>query len=329
MNRYLLVLFLVMTFGLTACDRGASEPTTEHAAAPATEPEAEASGPLARTILVTGSTGTQGGAVARELLDRGYNVRGLTRDADSENAKALAALGAIMVEGDYDDTASIAAAMDGVDGVFAVTLFWHGGYDAEVEQGKMLVDEARKADVGHFVLTSVAGADSSSGIPHFESKWEVEQYLHESDLNWTIIRPVEFMDNWGWSLEEFSAGQLLDPRRPETSHQWIAASDIGFFAAEAFDNPDQWIGVTQEIAGDQLTIAELRATLSRVFGSDFEHVQMGWDAFEDETGEEITHMFRWFENDGYSVDIEALRVRYPDLKTAEQFLSELAASTGD
>jgi len=331
-------ILLVLCLGLVACDR--STPELETGPVAQSEPSAEtineaingAEGPdddERATILVTGSTGTQGGAVARELLKRGYSVRGLTRNTESEEARALAALGAEMVQGDYDDVASIASAMDGADGVFAVTLFWHGGYDAEVDQGKMLIDEAIKADIGHFVLTSVAGADDNSGIPHFESKWEVEQYLHDARLNWTIIRPVEFMDNWGWSLETFSQGRLVDPRDPETSHQWIAASDIGFFVAEAFDNPADWIGITQEIAGDQLTLAELQAALASAFGHEFTYVQPSWEEFEAQSGEEIAQMVRWFEDEGYSVDIAALRARYSNLKTVPDFLAELAKRSSD
>ena len=280
-------------------------------------------------ILVTGATGTQGGAVARELLERGYSVRGLTRNPGSKAAQALSDLGATLVQGDFDDPASLAAAMEGVDGVFAVTLFWQVGYDAEVAQGKRLIDEASKVGVEHFVLTSVASADAGTGIPHFESKWEVEQYLHDSDLDWTIVRPVEFMDNWGWSADNFRQGKLIDPRDPESSHQWIAADDIGFFVGEAFDNPEQWIGLTQEIAGDELTLAELQATLSEVYGRQFEYIQPSWADFEAQAGEEVTMMVRWFEDEGYQVDVPALRARYPSLTTAAEFLSELASTPSD
>lgn len=320
-------LAILLALILGACERPAPESIREPA--PEVVSKAAESVPeQSRLVLVTGATGTQGGAVARELLARGYAVRGLTRDPAGESAMALAELGAEMVRGDYDDPASLAAAMEGMDGVFAVTLFWHSGYEGEVEQGKRLVDEAENAGVGHFVLTSVAGADMETGIPHFDSKWEVEQYLHESELDWTIIRPVEFMDNWGWSLDNFKAGKLIDPRAPASSHQWIAAHDIGFFVAEAFDNPDDWIGLTQEIAGDELTIEELRSALSEAFGREVEHVRPTWAEFEAQAGEEIAVMYRWFEDEGYDVDVGALRQRYPQLQTAAGFLSELARTAG-
>ena len=84
-----------------------------------------------------------------------------------------------------------------------------------------------------FIAACDQPADQATGFPHFDSKWEVDQYLHESDLNWTIIRPVEFMDNWNGFAEQFSDGIWVDPRTLDSSHQWIATSDIGFFAAEA------------------------------------------------------------------------------------------------
>jgi len=325
MNRILHSISFILVFGLAACERPAPEAVPERSAEAAQNTvEAVIDEDNKGLILVTGATGTQGGAVARELLKRGYSVRGLTRDPESERAQALAELGATMVQGDFSDPASLAAAMQGVDGVFGVTLFWQYGYDAEVEMGEQLIDAARIAGVDRFVLTSVASADQATGIPHFESKWEVEQYLHNSDLDWTIIRPVEFMENWYYSVDNFRQGRLIDPRDPESSHQWIAASDIGFFVGEAFDNPDQWIGLTQEIAGDELTLAELQAALSDAFGQPFEYIQPGWEEYGARTSEEFALMYEWFENEGYSVDVAALRARYPNLISVAEFLPEMA-----
>lgn len=327
LNRILSAIPCLLAVGLTACEPPPQQAASEHTDLPVAHvtKHIRSARPL---ILVTGATGTQGGAVARELLKRDFEVRGLTRNPDSEASKTLEELGAKMVKGDYDDPASLAAAMDGVYGVFAVTLFWPYGYDAEIRQGVTLIDEAEKAGVQHFVLTSVAGADQETGIPHFDSKWEVEQYLHDSTLDWSIVRPVEFMDNWRWSLDNFRAGKLIDPRDPESKHQWIAARDVGFFVAEAFDNPDEWIGLTQEIAGDELTMEQLREALSKAFGREFEYIQVSWEDYEAQAGDEITRMVRWFEEEGYDVDVAALRARYPGLETVAEYLSDLADSQG-
>src|SRR5262249_61196748 len=91
-----------------------------------------------RTILVSGATGRQGGAVVRALLALGYPVRGLTRNLDSEKARALAALGVTLVKGDLDDPASLRAAVEGAYGVFSVTDFWEHGREGEIPRGSDL-----------------------------------------------------------------------------------------------------------------------------------------------------------------------------------------------
>jgi uncharacterized protein YbjT (DUF2867 family) len=273
-----------------------------------------------RVILVTGATGTQGGAVARELLARGYEVRGLTRNTESNRARAMSDLGVDMVRGDFDDAESLAAAMKGVHGVFAVTNTWEHGYDGEVRHGRQLVDAALEAGVKHFVFTSVASADAGTGIPHFESKGEIEAYLRGSGMEYSVVRPVEFMDNLRYFRDGVLAGSYFDPRDSGKSHQWIAVSDIGFFVGEAFDNPQEWLGKTVEIAGDELTIAELVAALSRASGVDVQYQRVTWSDYEERAGHEMTVMLRWFDDVGYSVDIASLRSRYPGLLTYEQFL---------
>ena len=278
--------------------------------------------PNAKTVLVTGATGTQGGAVAKALLARGYSVRGLTRNPDSGRARAMSELGVSMVKGDFDDAASLAAAMEAAYGVFAVTNFWEHGYETEVSHGKQLVDAAAAAGVEHFVFTSVSGADDYTGIPHFDSKGEIEDYLRESGINYSIVRPVEFMDNIAYDRKQIMTGTYYDPRDSGKSHQWIAASDIGFFVGTAFDNPATWIGKEIDIAGDELTIAEYVDVLSFTMGLNVHHQQISWKSFEEDAGEEMTVMLRWFDEKGYSVDVEALRREYPGLLTFEQFMRD-------
>ena len=292
------------------------------------DPGAGAPADAPRTILVTGATGTQGGAVARELLVRGYSVRALTRDPSKPAAQSLAGRGAEVVRGDFDDAESLAAAMAGVHGVFAVTDFWEHGKDVEIAHGRALILAAERSGVEHFVYTSVAGADQDTGLAHFDSKHEIERMLADSGLDYTVVRPVEFMDNWRYGLEQLRAGRYVNPREPTDRHQWIAASDIGFFVAEAFDHPADWVGRTQAIAGDELSLRELVAVMSDVFGRPVEHVQVSWEEFEQGAGKELTDMYRWFAGAGYDVDIAALRGEYPHLVTVRAYLEGLAAGGG-
>jgi len=145
---------------------------------------------MERLILVCGATGKQGGAVARSLLDRGFRVRALTRDPQKPEAQALAEQGAEVVQGDMEDRSAVDQVLvEGVYGVFSVQNFWETGYDREVQQGKMVADAARAAGVAHFVYSSVGSAHRKTGIPHFESKWEVEEHVREIGLPFTIFRP--------------------------------------------------------------------------------------------------------------------------------------------
>lgn len=285
------------------------------------EPAAEEA--KARIILVTGATGTQGGAVASELLERGYAVRALTRNPDKPAARALAAAGAEVVRGDFEDPKSLLAAMRGAYGVFAVTDYWEHGGAKEAEHGRALVYAAEDSGIAHFVFSSVAGADADTGLAHFETKLAIEQMLNESALAYTVLRPVEFMDNWRNRLDTLRAGIFPDPRDSADMHQWIAASDIGFFVGEAFDHPDDWMGRTEEIAGDEMSIGELLAVMTDVFGRPVQQERVSWADFEAQAGPEVTAMYRWFAAEGYTVNLEALRSRYPNLVSVRDYLLAL------
>jgi len=273
-----------------------------------------------RLILVTGATGQQGGAVARKLLERGFAVRVLTRDTQKPAAKELAGLGAEVVEGDLDDRASIERALEGVRGVFSVQQFAETGVEGEVRQGKALADAAKEAGVEHFVYSSVGSAHKETGIPHFDSKWEVEEHARGIGLPCTVLRPVFFMQNWEWMREPILGGALPQPLDPEKPLQNVAVEDIGAFAALAFENPDQWIGREVDLAGDEMTMTDIAGAFSRVTGREVSYVQTPWDQFEEQMGEEFAVMYRWFDDVGYEADIGALRSEHPGLTSLEDYL---------
>jgi uncharacterized protein YbjT (DUF2867 family) len=275
-----------------------------------------------RVILVTGATGNQGGATVRALLERGYKVRGLTRHPESEKAQALAKLGVTVVKGDLDDPATLAPALAGADGVFSVTDFWEHGYEGEVREGKNLADAAQAAGVKMFVYTSVGGADRAVGVPHFQSKWEIEQHLHTLSMPSTVLRPVSFMENWEHGARAALAlGKLASPLSPTTHLQQISVDDIGRLAAEAFDHPEQWVGKTVEIAGDDRSMTEIAAAFSAATGAKVEYLQIPWPAFEKAAGPEVTAMYKWFEADGYHADVAGLRARYQFMTSFEAYLA--------
>ena len=149
-----------------------------------------------RTILITGVTGNQGGAVAQGLQGAGFNLRGLTRKPDSERAVALARQGIDIVKGDLDDEATLRRALAGAWGVFGVQNAGEVGVEREEAQGKRLATLAREAGVEHYVYTSVGSADKRTGIPHFDNKWRIEETVRGLRFpSHVILRPVFFMEN--------------------------------------------------------------------------------------------------------------------------------------
>ncbi len=273
-----------------------------------------------QTILVTGITGQQGGAVARHLLAAGWKVRGLSRDLTKPSVQGLQTAGVEIVQGDLSDRASLDAALKGVYGVFSVQGFWEQGIEGEMRQGQTLADAAKAAGVQHFVYSSVGGADRNTGIPHFESKWQIEQHIRQLGLPATILRPVEFMENFNWSRPLILNGALVSQGlRPTRKKYWIAVDDIGALAAIAFDDPQKYVGTAVEIAGDALTEQEIAETLSRVIGRPVQLVQPPDDA-NTPMRDEMRIMWRWFDEHGYESDISALRAVYPQLQTLETWL---------
>src|SRR6202023_1594489 len=128
-----------------------------------------------RTILITGVTGNQGGAVAQALQGSGFYLRGLTRKPDSERAATLARQGVDIVKGDLDDEATLRPALAGAWGVFGVQNAGEASVEREEAQGKRLATLAREAGVEHYVYTSVGSAHKRTGIPHFDNKWRIEE----------------------------------------------------------------------------------------------------------------------------------------------------------
>src|SRR6201988_5202024 len=128
------------------------------------------------TVVVTGATGQQGGAVVKNLLERGPEVRPVTRTTDSEKARVLANAGVTLVRASLEDTAALTKALEGATSLFAMTTPFEGGAKAERRQGISAADAAKAAGV-HLVFTSVGSADRHTGVPHFDSKYEVEKHI--------------------------------------------------------------------------------------------------------------------------------------------------------
>jgi len=258
------------------------------------------------------------------MLPRGWKLRALTFKAQGAAVQSLADQGIEVVKGNMEDPGSLEPAMRGVYGVYSVQDFWSVGARREVQQGKNVADAAKKAGVEHFVYSSVGGAERNSGIDHWESKWEVENYIRKLGLPATMIRPAAFMENYYIDQVEIGIlkGKLMDPIRGDKPYQTIASNDIGAFVALAFERPKEFVKTELEIAGSELTNVEAAQVFSRVLGKPVKFQKLPMPMVRLFLGKEFYQMFRWFNEAGFKADIPGLRRRYPEvhLHTLEEWL---------
>ena len=266
-------------------------------------------------ILVTGATGRQGGSVVRHLAADGWRLAALVRNPDSLAARSLAERGVELRQGDLNDPASLDRALAGASGVYSVQS-WADGIEAEIRQGTNLAEAASRAAVEHFVYSSVGGAERATGVPHFESKWRIEERIRDLDLPYTVWRPVYFMENLLGQRDAIRAGHLAPPIAPDVPLQFIAVEDIGAFVAMSFRSPGVWLGKCTEIATDELTFTQIAAALSNVVQR-----EVVLDPLKRPAEPERRIMVEWFEREGYHADIARMRQLIPEITDLETWAS--------
>ena len=258
-----------------------------------------------RTILITGVTGHQGGAVARALQNSPFRLRGLTRKPESEPAAALARRGVDVVTGDLDDEATLRRALAGAWGVFGVQNAWEAGVEGEEAQGKRLATLAREAGVEHYVYTSVGSAHTRTGIPHFDSKWRIEETVRSLRFpSHVILRPVFFMENL-LAPSSLQGDTLSVALGPATKVQMIAVDDIGWFGARAFTHAAASGIVRSSPARSISRRFRAAAVLAKALGRPIAFAQTPIEQVR-QYSEDLALMLDWFERVGYSADIAGL-----------------------
>ena len=261
-------------------------------------------------MLVTGATGLHGGGVAEALLAAGHRVRALTRDRSGRRAGWLAELGAELVLGDLLVADSLLGAMRDVRTVYAVTTPFGAGSQSEVEQGEHIIAAARQARVPSLILASVASADRATGIPHFESKWRIEQQLEASGIPHAVVAPTYFYENLGNPAEIVAAGELALPLSVSRPLQQLPVADLGALVAAVLERHDELMGERIEVAADQPTPHQMAAALQEAAGRPVSYRQL--DALG--SSGDIVAMYRYLEHTGYQVDIAGLRERFPEVR---------------
>ena len=303
-----------------------------------------------RILAVIGATGAQGGSLVRAILADpagGFAVRAVTRHADSEKARALAALGAEVVEADLDDAASLERAFAGAYGAFCVTNFWeHFSPEKELEQARHMAAAAKAAGLRHVIWSTLedtrawvpvsdARMPTLMGrykVPHFDAKGEADQVFAASGVPTTFLATSFYWDNlihFGMGPKKGADGRLaLTLAMGEKPLPGIAAEDIGKCAYGIFKAGHEFVGQKVAIAGEHLTGRQMAAALSRALDVDIAYNAVSPEAYRNlgfAGADDLGNMFQFkrdFNEDFRRPrDIERSRALNPGLQTFAQWLA--------
>jgi len=303
-----------------------------------------------KIITIFGATGAQGGGLARSILadpDGPFAVRAVTRDLNSDAARALAAAGAEVVAANLDDAAAVERAFAGAYGAYCVTFFWaHFSPERELAEARLMARAARAAGLQHVIWSTLEDTRrwmqlddprmptlmGRYKVPHFDAKGEADQFFHDAGVPTTFLLTSFYWDNliFFGSGPKPAADGKLDFVLPmgQAKLPGIAAEDIGRCAHGVFRRGGDLIGQTVGIAGEHLTGAEMAAALTQALGREVRHIDVPPDVYRGfgfPGADDLGNMFQ-FKRD-FNADfcaarsVEASRALNPRLQTFAQWLS--------
>jgi len=302
-----------------------------------------------KTIAVIGATGAQGGGLVRAILadpQGGFAARAVTRDVNSDKAKALAAMGAEVVAADVDDEQSLARAFEGAYGAFCVTFYWaHFKPELEYGEARNMAAAAKAARLSHVVWSTledtrtIVPPDSMPTlmgkykVPHFDAKGEADRFFRESGVPTTYLYASYYWDN----LIYFGAGPAKGPdgnvyfTLPTANEKMagIAAEDIGGVAYGIFKAGSKYVGQKVGAAGGHLTGGEMAAKLSAALGKDIRHNAMTPEAYRAlgfPGADDLGNMFQFYRDFAGPLntlrDVARSRELNPSLLSFDQWLAK-------
>lgn len=224
-----------------------------------------------KTIAVCGASGQQGGAVVAAALKKDWNIVALTRHPEHPKATELRAKGVKIIKADLLDKVSLLSAFKNVDAVFGITQPWSADYkkvnvDAEIQQGKNIIDACIEINIPHLTLTTAAntGGDYSIKIPHIESKIQIENYLKSTSLPHTILKPASFMDNIGMNFFPIKKGIVRGFTDADAKLPFIATKDIGEIAVIVMQQPENFRQQEINLIADYISGNEIATLLTKI-----------------------------------------------------------------
>ena len=306
-----------------------------------------------KIITVFGATGAQGGGLVRSILnDKNgeFAARAVTRDINSDKAKALAALGAELVAGDVDDAASVDKALEGAYGAYFVTFFWnHFSPEIEFAQAQTFANAAKKAGLKHAIWSTLEDTrefvplhddrmptiKEKYKVPHFDAKGEADKFFIEAGVPTTFLYPSFYWENFiyfGAGPKKAADGKLhLTLPIGDAKMGGIAAEDIGKSAYGIFKKGKEFIGKKVGLAGEQLSGDEMAAELSKALGQPVIYNKIPasvYRSFGFPGADDLGNMFQFYDDFEEQVnalrDVSASRELNPELQSFSKWLKENA-----
>ena len=278
-----------------------------------------------KKVLVTGITGKQGGAVAQNLLKEDVKIYGLARNPNSKRALEWAEKGIKILQGDLDQPESYVNHLEGMDAIFCIQAF-EQGKESEINQGKKLIDAIKNQGVKHTIYSSVLGADLNTGVPHFESKMVLEDYLISKDLPYTILRPASFYENYlnPEITKRLQKGKLVMPLNKSVRQQVIGIDDIGKIAAKVITNPSNYRNKTLSIATDDKTMEEVAQSFENAMNRPIKYQKLPGFLTRLLMGKDLSKMFKYMNRNDFVVvkDIEAIKQEFDGLSNLDQWIHD-------
>jgi uncharacterized protein YbjT (DUF2867 family) len=272
-----------------------------------------------KTIFVTGATGNQGGAATRNLLSNGFHVKALVRNPAKLNTHENLRI----IKGDLNDPDTYKDHLTDSDAVFC-NLHFREGVDKEVNQGIDLINLAKASHIKYFIYSSVVACDLNTGVPHWESKFQIENYLKASGIDFAIIRPSSFYENllFPQVKSRILKGKLVLPTRKDKVQQFMSAADIGKIVTTMFSEPGKYRNTTTELAADQMNGEELALLLSKAMKRRIKYQQLPMFITRLVMGRGLAKMFSWVNHHDviFVEDIDALKKQFPAMLRLEEWI---------
>lgn len=304
-----------------------------------------------KIIAVLGATGAQGGGLIRAILkDKtgGFTARALTRDVNSDKAKALKDAGAEVAQVDIDNFESLKEAFAGAYAVYAVTFFWdHFSVDKELSQAEMIAKAAKETGVKHIIWSTLEDTrkwvplddnrmptlQGKYKVPHFDGKGEANKFFTDLNLPVTLLQTSFYWDNFihfGMGPKKTS-GETYALSLPmgDKKLPGIAAEDIGKCAYGIFKKGDEFIGKTVSIAGGHPTGKEMAGVMGKKLGKNIVYNAVPFDTYRGfgfPGADDLGNMFQFkhdFEEYFCGVrNLDLSKSINPELKSFEAWMNE-------